>query len=126
MKDYQVGVAVVGVLIVAMLGRAAGHPGSSLTHMDDDQGVKRGFWYKRAPLLHRDQHYDDDDDTDDYPTQALWKHWASPDKRGFGSMMPAYLVHLYRPAQPLLNPAALFTSTRRNSERDKIDYSSQG
>ncbi|KAK4308433.1 hypothetical protein Pmani_019870 [Petrolisthes manimaculis] len=44
-------------------------------------------------------------------------------KRGFGSMMPAYLLQMYRAAhQPNLNPSDLFSSTRPISERGKIGY----
>ncbi|KAK8731537.1 hypothetical protein OTU49_007359, partial [Cherax quadricarinatus] len=128
MKDYQVVVIVVGVLLLAMMGKAARQPVPDLhlpytVQARHDHSIKRGFWDKRAALSQTQ-----DDTEEDYPLQALWQKQEVSDKRGFGSMMPAYLVHLYRTEQPLLDPSVIFTPSRRttDSDRSKIDYNSQG
>nr|XP_045623193.1 uncharacterized protein LOC123773449 isoform X2 [Procambarus clarkii] len=137
MKDSEVGVVLVVVLVVAMGSRSAGytgpglHQGFALQASDNLQALKRGFWDKRADDLHQQQ-----ETTDlQHPLQEAWRPaqqtlWSrkqeAVDKRGFGSMMPAYLVQLYRPEQPLINPSALFTSSRTIGDRDRTDYSNRG
>ncbi|XP_071547295.1 uncharacterized protein [Panulirus ornatus] len=126
-QDFLLGLATVGVLMLGLLGTTAAYPGYWPQRQDPyllqaDAGnhvFKRGFWDKRAEL-----HHNPADIIEDYPSQ--WTEGRLTEKRGFGSMMPVYLTHLYRPEQPILPSSALLSSTRLGWERPKTSSSSQG
>ncbi|XP_042862478.1 uncharacterized protein LOC122247330 [Penaeus japonicus] len=91
-------------------------------------GVKRGFWEKRAETTALHDGFDRELEVADYPVQEEWLRrarfppGATADKRGFGSMMPQYLVNMYRP--DVLNnlPKSLFSRTRPSTDRGRRSY----
>ncbi|XP_066955566.1 uncharacterized protein [Macrobrachium rosenbergii] len=126
MKECMVTITLLGMLVMLAARMSSAHPIYGLTSlMQDDpfalsagqeqHGFKRGFWDKRSS-----EETEDLEGFGGYPLQQLqWNKRNYQEKRGFGSMMPAYLVHLYRPDIPVLPPNSLFSPTRPSSERGK-------
>ncbi|XP_037786337.1 uncharacterized protein LOC119582172 [Penaeus monodon] len=91
-------------------------------------GFKRGFWEKRAGTQASNGGFDTELEVADYPVREDWLRRGrvpsgpAADKRGFGSMMPQYLVNLYRP--DVLNnlPKSLFSRTRPSTDRGRRSY----
>ncbi|XP_050687743.1 uncharacterized protein LOC126981092 isoform X2 [Eriocheir sinensis] len=106
MKESLVGVVLTGLLALGVLGVVAADPGY-------ERGQAQPFW----PVVKRGYWEDPDDPGQPEALQVQ-------DKRGFGSMMPAYLLQLYRPDQPLINPSLLFA--RSSSGRVRGSNSDQG
>ncbi|XP_063862170.1 uncharacterized protein LOC135101808 [Scylla paramamosain] len=107
-----VGATLLSLLVVALLGAAAAHlayrSGQPRPFSPDEE---RAYRDKQTPFL------DDQDAPDQSQALQVWE------KRGFGSMMPAYLLQLYRPDQPLINPSLLFRSSQG---RGRGAYTGQG
>ncbi|XP_068201576.1 uncharacterized protein [Palaemon carinicauda] len=126
MKECMVTITLLGTLMMLAARVTSAHPIYGLTSLlQDDPFVisggqeqnefKRGFWDKRSS-----EEIADVEEFGKYPIQKLqWNKRNHQEKRGFGSMMPAYLVHLYRPDVPVLPPNSLFSPTRPSSERGK-------
>ncbi|KAK7086763.1 hypothetical protein SK128_001249 [Halocaridina rubra] len=124
-KECLIMITWIGLMVLLALRTSSAYPLYGLTpYIDDDAydmpnqdqlGVKRGFWEKRSS---KDMTWNDDG-IGGYPFAMQWNERNKPDKRGFGSMMPAYLVHMYRPDIPVLPPKSLFSPPRQSSERGK-------
>ncbi|XP_050687741.1 uncharacterized protein LOC126981092 isoform X1 [Eriocheir sinensis] len=120
MKESLVGVVLTGLLALGVLGVVAADPGY-------ERGQAQPFW----PVVKRGYWEDPDDPGQPEALQVRRggaRHTSETlqvqDKRGFGSMMPAYLLQLYRPDQPLINPSLLFA--RSSSGRVRGSNSDQG
>ncbi|XP_045138284.1 uncharacterized protein LOC123520244 [Portunus trituberculatus] len=113
-----VGTTLLGLLIVAVFGAAAAHiayrSGQPRPFSPNEEGI---YWDKETPFLDAQSDQSDQDVPDQSEPLQVWE------KRGFGSMMPAYLLQLYRPDQQIINPSLLFRSSQG---RVRDAYTGQG
>ncbi|XP_068202949.1 uncharacterized protein [Palaemon carinicauda] len=78
----------------------------------DHSSSKRGFWEKRSSE-------EDGESFENYVPQLQWTKRNFQEKKRLGTMMPAYLIHLYRPELSAVPQKSIFSPPRANAMREE-------
>ncbi|XP_064085485.1 uncharacterized protein LOC135200774 isoform X2 [Macrobrachium nipponense] len=128
MKEYLATLIFHGLVLMLAVRTASSHPhplyGLASFVQEDPFGQpgrqehpnsKRGFWEKRSS-----EEVGDVEGFESYPVPQLqWTKRNFHEKKGFGTMMPAFLVNLYRPDVSALPQNSPFSPPRGSTMREK-------